>query len=69
VSEASAAQSYFDPPDPEDHTFAITVEVDVTAVSEDEALEIIKVVMAHRLVNDWYVDDIRAYELEDDSGR
>jgi hypothetical protein len=60
MSEQSAAQQYFDPPDEPEYTFACTVEIDVTARNEDEAYDILRRVLGGK-VNDWYLDDIREY--------
>jgi len=68
MSEASAAQYYYDPPDPREYTYAVTVSLDVTALTEDEAMNIVNKVMGQGplTVNDWYIDEIHAYGPEVD---
>lgn len=68
MSEASAAQYYYDPPDPIEYTWAVTIELDVTATTSDEAYELITKVMNQgpMFVNDWFVDDMHPYGPEVD---
>jgi hypothetical protein len=65
-----AAQQYFDPPDPKEYTYAVTISMDITATSEDDADRIVKQLMevaGHSgLINDWYVEDMHPYGPEVD---
>ena len=72
MSEATAAQQYFDPPDPKEYTYAVTIEMDIQATSDEDATNIVNEVMGVASVtgriNDWYIDDLHPYgpEVDDD---
>lgn len=60
VSIETAAQQYFDPPDPVERTYACSVEIDINATDEDDAYEQLRRILAGQ-VNDWYLDGIHPY--------
>ena len=62
---AQAEQQYFDPPDPVEKTYAVSVEFDIRAVSEEDATQLIRKIFNEAVtqwsVSDWYVDDLHPY--------